>query len=116
MPLDPQVAPVAAAPLQHHVFVCTGKSCSANNSEATLEAIKAALKGHGLLYNKKDNTQGTVIVTSCGSVGLCKVGPAVLVYPEGVWYYGVTADKAEELVAHHFIQRTLFQPLLAKQL
>jgi NADH:ubiquinone oxidoreductase subunit E len=78
-----QKAPVVDAPLQRHVFVCTGKSCLANNSEAVLEAFRESLKTRGLLYGKRGTLDAPVILTTCGSIGLCQVGPAVLVYPGG---------------------------------
>jgi (2Fe-2S) ferredoxin len=111
-----QVSPVTAARLNRHVFVCTGKSCSANNSEATLEALREALKAHGLLYGKKGSLSGSVVLTSCGSVGLCAVGPAVLVYPDGVWYYNVQPEDADALVTEHLLNGRPVERLLALRL
>ena len=96
-------APVTQANLKKHVFVCTGKSCSANDAEATLEAFWAVLKERNLLYGKRGTPDGTVLVARCGSVGLCAVGPAVLIYPEGTWYYGVTPNDVAEIVDEHII-------------
>jgi (2Fe-2S) ferredoxin len=97
-------APVTQANLKIHVFVCTGSSCSKNDSERTLERFREVLAERGLLYGKpgkRGNPQGTVIVTTCGSVGLCAIGPAVLIYPDGIWYYGVTAEDVDEIVSEH---------------
>jgi (2Fe-2S) ferredoxin len=103
-------SPVTLAKLTHHVFVCTGKSCSANDGEATLQAFWDVLAEKGLLYGKRGTKDGRVVVTQCGSVGLCAVGPAVLIYPEGVWYYGVTPDSVPALVESHFIQGQIHEP------
>lgn len=119
MSLSPQElkekAPVTQADLKRHVFVCTGTSCSNNNSQATLEAFWGELKNAGLLYGKRGSFDGSVIVTTCGSVGLCAIGPAVLVYPEGVWYHGVTPDDVPEIVQSHFLNDTPVERLLAKR-
>ncbi len=106
-------APVTLATLTHHVFVCTGKSCSANDGEATLQAFWDVLAEKGLLYGKRGSKEGRVVVTKCGSVGLCAVGPAVLIYPDGVWYAGVTPQDVDELVETHFIQGQIHEPLYA---
>lgn len=106
-------APVTKANLNTHVFVCTGTSCSKNNSEQTLAKFWEVLAAKGLLYGKRGTMDGTVIVTTCGSVGLCAVGPAVLVYPEGVWYYNVTPDDVEEIVDQHIIQGRIVERLMA---
>jgi len=106
-------APVTKANLNTHVFVCTGKSCSQNDSEATLAKFWEVLAGQGLLYGKRGTVEGTVIVTTCGSVGLCSIGPAVLIYPEGVWYYNVTPDDVSEIVSEHIIGGQIVERLLA---
>ena len=106
-------APVVAAPIKRQVFVCTGKSCSANNSEAVLETFWAILAEHGLLYGKRGSWEGSVVVTTCGSVGLCQVGPAVLVYPDGAWYAGVTPDDVREIIESHLIANQPVARLMA---
>jgi len=106
-------APVTRANLTTHVFVCTGTSCSKNNSEATLSKFWEVLAEKGLLYGKRGTMEGNVIVTTCGSVGLCAIGPAVLIYPEGVWYYNVTPDDVTEIVNEHIIGGQLVERLLA---
>jgi len=89
-----------AHPLQRQVFVCTGKSCAANGSEAVLEAFKAQLIEAGLLYYKR-NPDGEVQCLHCGSVGFCAIGPAVLVYPDGIWYAHVSVEDVPEIIESH---------------
>lgn len=109
-------APVTKANLSTHVFVCTGSSCSKNDSEQTLAKFWEVLAEKGLLYGKRGTMDGTVIVTTCGSVGLCAIGPAVLIYPEGVWYYQVTPEDVEEIVTEHIIGGRIVERLLALQI
>jgi (2Fe-2S) ferredoxin len=106
-------APVTKANLKTHIFVCTGSSCSKNDSEATLAKFWEVLAAKGLLYGKRGTMDGTVIVTTCGSVGLCNIGPAVLIYPEGVWYYNVTSEDVGEIVDSHIINGRHVERLLA---
>ena len=41
-----------------------------------------------------------VAVTTSGCLGPCFEGPNLVVYPEGLWYQGVTVDDVPELVEH----------------
>ena len=112
------LAPVATAPIRHHVFVCTGKSCSARDSADVLEAFENDLKERGLLFGREakgKNPHGSIIVTSCASVGFCSIGPAVMIYPDGVWYAQVTAADVREIVEEHLLNDRVVERLaLAK--
>jgi (2Fe-2S) ferredoxin len=101
-----QLAPIVSARIQRHVFVCTGKSCSANDSAAVKAAFEHELKSRGLQYGKVSkgcSPEGTVVLTECGSVGFCAIGAAVMVYPDGVWYAQVRATDVPEIVEEHII-------------
>ena len=101
-----ELAPVAAADIQYHVFVCTGKSCSAVGSAEVKEAFERELKARGLQYGKEKkgrNPHGSVVLTECGSVGFCAIGAAVMVYPDGVWYAQVRAADVPEIVEEHIV-------------
>ena len=101
-----ELAPIASAPIQRHVFVCTGKSCSANDSAAVLEAFGHELKSRCLQYGKVSkccSPEGTVVLTECGSVGFCAIGAAVMIYPDGVWYAQVRASDVPEIVEEHIV-------------
>ncbi|PYS69789.1 MAG: hypothetical protein DMF69_15750 [Acidobacteria bacterium] len=100
------LAPVATAPIQYHVFVCTGKSCSAVDSAAVMAAFEDQLKRRGMQFGKESkgrNPRGSVVLTECGSVGFCAIGAAVMVYPDGVWYAQVRATDVPEIVQEHLI-------------
>src|SRR5215210_4610337 len=88
------LAPIAYAPIRHHIFVCNGKSCSAVGSAEVKEALSRELLARKLLFGKEakgGNQQGSVVLTDCSSVGFCAVGATVIVYPDGVWYAQVEA-------------------------
>lgn len=100
------LAPILSAPITHHVFVCTGKSCSAVESEAVKDAFDQELRAREMLFGKASkgkNPKGSVVVTECASVGFCAIGAAVMVYPEGVWYAQVRPGDVAELVEQHII-------------
>lgn len=44
---------------------------------------------------------GQVAVTACDCLGPCFDGPNVVIYPEGVWYAGVTAGDAAVIAEEH---------------
>ena len=79
--------------IERHFFVCTnarpigGKpSCGARGAAEVLTALQEGLGKHPELWGK-------VAVTPSGCLGPCFEGPTVVVYPEAVWYVGVTARR-----------------------
>ena len=91
-----------------------GKSCSARDSADVLEAFESELKARGLLFGREakgKNPRGTIVVTSCASVGFCAIGPAVMVYPDGVWYAQVRTSDVSEIVEAHLLKGQIVERL-----
>jgi (2Fe-2S) ferredoxin len=108
------LAPVAAAPIRHHVFVCAGKSCSAVDSADVRDVFERELKARGILFGKEakgKNPHGSVVLTECASVGFCSIGAAVMVYPDGVWYAQVRATDVPEIVEEHIMSGRIVERL-----
>jgi (2Fe-2S) ferredoxin len=109
-----RLAPVIAAPIRHHVFVCTGKSCSAVDSAEVKAAFERELLSREILFGKEKkgkNPKGSVLVTDCSSVGFCAIGTAVMVYPDGIWYAQVRAGDVAEIVEEHLINGRVVERL-----
>lgn len=107
-------APVASAPISHHIFVCNGKSCSAVDSAAVKEAFERELKARRILFGnekKGKNPNGSVVLTDCSSVGFCAIGAAVMVYPDGIWYAQVCAEDVPEIVEQHILHGRVVERL-----
>ena len=84
-------------PYRHHVLVCTGGFCSPERRGRALYSLLAELlEREGLLFGPERIKRGE---TPC--LGVCEGGPIVVVYPEGVWYGGVTAQLLERIVVEH---------------
>src|SRR3954452_18918743 len=99
-----KLAPVTKAPIKHHVFVCNGKSCSAVGSADVKVEFERILEEKGLRQGKESkgrNPIGEVVLTDCSSVGFCSIGPAVLVYPDGIWYAQVQPEDVGEIIEQH---------------
>lgn len=112
------LAPVVNAPIRHHVFVCTGKSCSAADSAEVKAEFERELMSRGLLFGKAKkgrNPHGSIIVTECGSVGFCAIGAAVMVYPDGVWYAQVRASDVNQIVEEHLLRGRVVERLALLQ-
>lgn len=50
-----------------------------------------------------------VLVTPCGCLGPCFDGPNAVVYPDGIWYGGLTVDDADA-IARHLVDGIIYEP------
>ncbi|MGD0496947.1 MAG: methyltransferase [Bryobacteraceae bacterium] len=91
-------------PFRYHVFICDQQKpdgapcCAAHGSGRVIDALRREITARGL----EDEVQ----ITPCGSLGLCESGPNMVVYPEGVWYSGLTPGDAPVIVQAHFIDNS----------
>jgi (2Fe-2S) ferredoxin len=85
---------------QRHVFLCVGQSC------CTKEVGAAAWETLKQLIKDKDLGSGpnACYRTKVGCLRICTEGPTMVVYPEGTWYHGMTADKIPHFVQQHLIE------------
>jgi (2Fe-2S) ferredoxin len=114
-----KLAPVATAPIKRHVFVCSGKSCAAVGSAEVKAAFEQQLEAKALRYGKESkgrSPRGEIVLTDCGSVGFCSIGPAVLVYPEGVWYAQVAPKDVSEIIEAHLENGEIVERLALKEM
>ena len=90
-------------PYTRHVFICTNRraddnpkgSCAAKGSEEVRQRFKEEIDARGLRSEVRANASGCL--------DACERGVSVVVYPEGVWYGGVTVDDVKQIVEEHLV-------------
>lgn len=97
-------------PFDYRIFVCIRErpagrdSCVGNGSLETVEVLKSEIAKRGLAGKVKVNT------SSC--LDLCVGGPHLIVYPEGIWYSGLTMDHVVPFVESQLMRGERYQPCL----
>jgi (2Fe-2S) ferredoxin len=89
-------AKVGVGTYTRHVFLCVGPSCcTPEEGMRAWEVLKKEIKERGLT---------TCARTKVGCLRICCHGPTAVVYPEGIWYHGMTAERIPQLVQSHLIE------------
>jgi (2Fe-2S) ferredoxin len=92
------------AKFEKHIFVCCNQreeghprgSCDPTGEGLLQKTFKKKLAEHGI--------RGDVVrANKSGCLEQCEHGPTVVVYPEAVWYGGVTEADVEEIVSSHIV-------------
>lgn len=95
-----------------HVFVCINERaagnpkgcCKSKGGVDVRDQLKAELTKRGL--------SKTIRANNAGCLDQCEHGVTVVVYPEQVWYGGVTVADIQEIVEEHLIHGRVVERLL----
>jgi (2Fe-2S) ferredoxin len=93
--------PPAMRSYGRHVLICTHGDCAPSDAGLPLQQRFAELaRDYGL--NKLRNPR-RVKCSLADCLGVCKGGPIVAVYPEGVWYHHVDLPALEHIFREHLV-------------
>lgn len=89
---------------QRHVFFCVNhradgaRCCAAHRAAEFRDYAKRRLKEMGL------HGAGQTRINQSGCLDRCAQGPALVVYPEGVWYRYRGRDDIDEIIERHLVR------------
>ena len=85
-----------SSPYRCHLFICANdrqgarKSCADGGSVKLKDYLKDQVAKRGL--------RPRVRVSHSGCMGLCEKGPNVMLYPQGLWFSGVSEADADHIL------------------
>ncbi|MFT7485441.1 MAG: (2Fe-2S) ferredoxin [Candidatus Paceibacteria bacterium] len=91
------------AKFQRHIFICTNLrgeddtrgSCTSRGGAEVASAFKKKLYARGF--------KRVVRANKAGCLDQCAQGCVIVVYPDNVWYGGVTAEDVDEIIEEHIV-------------
>ncbi len=94
-------------PYERHVFVCiSGKVCPDQGGEAVRDELR--------MQTRERLGKTTVRVNKAGCLAQCGHGPMVVVYPDNVWYAGVTVEDVPDIIEQHLVHGRPVERLLLR--
>ena len=98
-------APKPGAYFSAHVFCCTNERipghkkgcCSSKGAEDLRGYMKARCRALGL------ESGGRLRINAAGCLDRCHLGPAMVIYPEGIWYRYESESDIDEIIESHLV-------------
>ncbi len=93
--------------VSHHLLLCvpnkTSSLCSnLAQSKQSWEQLKFILKK--LRLEEPNRPEGIVLRSKVDCLRICKSGPILLIWPEGIWYQKVFPNRVEPIINRHIIK------------
>jgi len=80
---------------KYQILICGGTGCVSSNCADVENAINEELEGQGIAKDVK--------VYQTGCMGICAMGPVMLVLPDRTFYTEVNPEKAKEIIQSHLV-------------
>ena len=96
---------------EKHIFICTNQR-AAGEKKSCGEACGLELIKEFKKQMKDLNLNSRMRAQKSGCLDACEYGPSVVVYPEGIFYGGVTPKDVTEIVNEHLVNNRPVQRLI----
>lgn len=96
---------------KYHILICTSSRINGQqkgycHTKASVDII------NNFMEEIEDRGLGSeVAVSNMGCLALCEKGPVVVIYPDNIWYGGVTPADVEEIMNEHIEGGTVLKRL-----
>ncbi|HHU63770.1 MAG TPA: NADH-quinone oxidoreductase subunit NuoF [Clostridiales bacterium] len=90
--------------IRNHVLVCGGGGCHSSGTLDLVARLNEEIAKKGL--------EDEVKVVTTGCMGLCSLGPVMIIHPEGVFYKEVSVEDIPEIVDQHLYKGIIVERLL----
>jgi (2Fe-2S) ferredoxin len=106
-------APTLPQRVSHHLLLCatpTKALCCPDPrvGAASWEVLKRLVRAWGL--EDPTRPQGVVLRSKADCLRICAAGPVLLVWPDGIAYGGVDAERTERILRSHILGGQPIEP------
>ncbi len=103
--------------ISHHLLLCATPTkavcCDESLGKASWLKLKKLIKDLDLENPRR--AEGIVLRSKVDCLRICADGPILLIWPDGIWYGGVTPERIEMIIREHILRRTPVEEWILKR-
>lgn len=96
-----------------HILVCVKERPQGHPRGSCLEFGGMDIRTKFVQLINKHKLKGVVRASKSGCLDICEVGPNVVIYPQNIWYTGVSINDVEEIFLSSVLKNKIVKRLVA---
>jgi len=98
-----------------HILVCVNERSEGHPRGCCLEYGGMDIRKRFVKMINQNGLKGKVRANKTGCLDVCEVGPNVVIYPDNIWYTGVTVNDVDEIFNKSVLNNEIVNRLVASE-
>ena len=98
-----------------HILVCVNERSEGHPRGCCLEYGGMDIRKRFVQLVNQNGLKGKVRANKTGCLDVCEVGPNVVIYPDNIWYTGVTVNDVDEIFNKSVLNNEIVDRLVASE-
>jgi len=103
------------AKYKKHIFICTNERDESNPKGDCARCGGKDIRLKFVQLINQNSLRGKVRANKSGCLDACEMGTAVVIYPDNIWYTGVTLEDVDEIFEASVLNDDVVDHLVATQ-
>ena len=88
---------------EKHIFICTNDRGENSSRQSCGDCGGLDIRKEFVKLINESGLKGKVRANKSGCLDICEQGPAIVIYPKGLWYLGLAKKNIEKIFKHSVI-------------
>ena len=98
-----------------HIFICTNDRGSDHPRGDCVRCGGLDIRMRFVHLINKNGLKGKVRANKSGCLDVCEIGPAIVIYPQNIWYTGISIDNVDEIFEKSILEDEVVKHLVSNE-
>lgn len=98
-----------------HIFICENTRDASNPKKSCGNAGSASITAEMKKQLVERKVSKSIRANKAGCLGMCEHGPSMVIYPQGIWYGGVSMKDVSEIIERSILKDEIIERLVIRE-